>query len=37
MLKVQNVYKKFRRREALHDVSFELEPGIYGLLAPNGA
>lgn len=37
MLKVQNVYKKFRRREALHDVSFQLEKGIYGLLAPNGA
>lgn len=37
MLILENVSKKFRKREALKDVSLRMEEGCYGLLGPNGA
>ena len=37
MLKIENVSKKFGKKEALSDVDLELEAGIYGLLGDNGA
>lgn len=37
MLILENVSKKFRKREALKDVSIQMEEGCYGLLGPNGA
>ncbi|MBO5485422.1 MAG: ATP-binding cassette domain-containing protein [Eubacterium sp.] len=37
MLKIVNLTKKFRRREAVKGVSLHLEQGCYGLLGPNGA
>ncbi|MDR1699983.1 MAG: ATP-binding cassette domain-containing protein, partial [Lachnoclostridium sp.] len=37
MLTLENVSKKFRRREVLKNISFQLEEGCYGLLGPNGA
>ena len=37
MLILENVSKKFRKREALKDVTLRMEEGCYGLLGPNGA
>jgi ABC-2 type transport system ATP-binding protein len=38
MLQIQNLQKRFGKREALKEVTFSLAPGeIYGLLGPNGA
>ena len=37
-LTVQNIHKKYARREVVRDVSFEVKGGeIVGLLGPNGA
>ncbi len=33
----QNVCKSFKKKEVLHQISLELNQGIYGLLGPNGA
>jgi ABC-2 type transport system ATP-binding protein len=38
MIKVQNVYKRYRTVHALEDLSLEVPQGtIYGLIGPNGA
>jgi len=37
MLEIQNLKKNFGRIEILHDISCNLENGVYGLLGPNGA
>lgn len=37
MLVLENVTKKFRKREALKGISVRIEEGCYGLLGPNGA
>lgn len=38
MLEIKNISKSFYRKEALHNVSFEVNEGeIFGLLGPNGA
>ena len=37
MLKIKQVSKKFRKKQALCSVELQLEPGIYGLLGDNGA
>lgn len=34
---IENISKSFKKRIALQNISFELQPGIYGLLGPNGA
>lgn len=34
---LENVCKSFKRKEVLHQISLELNQGIYGLLGPNGA
>lgn len=36
-LTISNISKSFKKRIALQNISFELQPGIYGLLGPNGA
>ena len=36
-LQVEHLCKSYRKKEALKDVSFKLEQGIYGLLGENGA
>lgn len=36
-LSVQNLIKQYPKKRALDEVSFTLNPGIYGLLGPNGA
>lgn len=37
MLTIENVSKKFRRKQVLKNVSLQLDKGCYGLLGPNGA
>ena len=38
MIKIQHVYKSYRRVDALKDLSLEIPQGsIYGLIGPNGA
>ena len=38
MIKIQHIYKSYRRVDALKDLSLEIPPGsIYGLIGPNGA
>lgn len=37
MLEIQNLKKSFGKKEILHDISCNLENGVYGLLGPNGA
>src|SRR5215470_11619533 len=38
MIKIQNVYKRYRSVHALEDLSLEIPQGaIYGLIGPNGA
>jgi ABC-2 type transport system ATP-binding protein len=34
---VNNLSKRFKRKEVLHDVNLRLESGVYGLLGANGA
>lgn len=36
-LKVENLYKQYKKKKALNEISFELKKGIYGLLGENGA
>lgn len=36
-LTVEDLIKNYRGKEALKNVSFSVNPGIYGLLGPNGA
>lgn len=36
-LQIENLYKVYRKKEALKGVSFELKNGAYGLLGENGA
>ena len=36
-LQIEHLFKTYRKKEALHDVSFTLRKGIYGLLGENGA
>jgi ABC-type multidrug transport system ATPase subunit len=36
-LKIENLYKSYRKKEALKGVSFGLKNGAYGLLGENGA
>ena len=37
LLEVKNVSKRYGKIEALKDVSFVLDKGIYGIIGPNGA
>lgn len=38
MIKVSHIFKKFREKVALEDVSFEVKSGeIFGFLGPSGA
>lgn len=37
MLKIDNLCKKFKRKEVLQSIDLELEYGVYGLLGENGA
>ena len=37
MLFINNVTKKYGSFTALEEINLELENGVYGLLAPNGA
>ena len=37
MLEIRNLTKRFGDFTALHDVSLDLGPGLFGLLGPNGA
>lgn len=37
MIKIVNLHKNFRRKEALKGIDLQLENGVYGLLGPNGA
>ena len=36
-LKVKNLYKSYRKKEALRNINFTLHQGTYGLLGENGA
>lgn len=36
-LQIEHLYKSYRKKEALQDVSFTLHQGTYGLLGENGA
>lgn len=36
-LKVENLYKSYRKKEALKNINFSMREGIYGLLGENGA
>ena len=37
MLHIEQVNKRFGRKQILHDITCTLTPGVYGLLGPNGA
>ena len=37
MLSVEHVTKNYGRFTALEDITVHFTPGVYGLLAPNGA
>ena len=37
MLEIEGLSKSFGKKEILHNISCQLENGIYGLLGPNGA
>lgn len=37
MFQINNLTKKFKKKEVLHDIELELETGVYGLLGENGA
>lgn len=34
---MNDIYKKYGKKEVLKGVSFQMDSGIYGLLGPNGA
>lgn len=36
-LLMNDIYKKYGKKEVLKGVSFQMDSGIYGLLGPNGA
>ena len=36
-LQAEHLSKSYRKKEALKDVNFKLEQGVYGLLGENGA
>jgi ABC-2 type transport system ATP-binding protein len=36
-LTIENISKRYGKKQALNGVSFEMENGVYGLLGPNGA
>lgn len=36
-LKVEKLYKSYRKKEALKNINFSMREGIYGLLGENGA
>lgn len=36
-LKIEHIVKFYKKKEALHDINFKLQKGIYGLLGENGA
>lgn len=36
-LQIEHLYKSYKKKDALQDVSFTLQRGIYGLLGENGA
>lgn len=36
-LQIEHLYKSYKKKEALQDVSFTLHQGTYGLLGENGA
>lgn len=36
-LRIEHLYKFYRKKEALHDVDVTLQTGVYGLLGENGA
>ena len=36
-LRMEHLYKFYRKKEALHDVDVTLQTGVYGLLGENGA
>jgi len=36
-LKIENLYKSYRNKEALKNINLTLKPGTYGLLGENGA
>ena len=37
MIELQNVKKKFKKKQVLHGINMTIGQGIYGLLGPNGA
>lgn len=37
MLEISQITKRYKDKLALDQVSLALEPGVYGLLGPNGA
>ena len=38
MIKVQHIYKKYGKVQALEDISFEVPQGeIFGIIGPDGA
>ena len=37
MFQINNLTKKFKKKEVLHDIELELGTGVYGLLGENGA
>ena len=36
-LQAEHLYKSYQKKEALKDINFKLEQGVYGLLGENGA
>lgn len=37
LLEIRNISKHYKSTIALHDISLNLENGVYGLVGPNGA
>lgn len=37
LLEMRNISKSYKQHEVLHQISFQMENGIYALLGPNGA
>ena len=36
-LKIENLYKSYKKKEALKNINITMKPGTYGLLGENGA
>jgi len=36
-IEVENLTVSYSETVAIHDISFQLEPGVIGLIGPNGA